>query len=1478
MPKRTPSTKRAPMRSRKSTNLLSPGLVAMPGASGDYSLKISGTLHDATIGYPLQGLTVQVYFLEPHTPADTTPQAETLLGSGLSSQGGLYQIAWLVSPVVTQRICLLANCPDSLFVVKVFQAQGGVPLEASQPTPASGNSVVVNLSIPLPQQKLAASNWKDMGDRLKNTGLTRLSDLVKQLAFLPTSQSLFGDWATAMRMSAVAQLETAFLDPQGTLGKIAPVPSWQQLKVPNGLESYKKSLGNSATQSGVQHAFTELSQKVMRFAGISTVDWIIAPGQFTKSPASAITANQSNYFGTSPRTNPNRIDFFPELGYRDYLRTQWTSMITLVVYIQGQRATQAQAEQQLRNRFHQDFNTQDNLEHVANEILIPILTEILKAPTGSTFGFGIPAAQIPARGGATARQYLDILIGLSKLSPQELTLRYRTNFARPDTVMSSAIWENIFTLQAFFRDSFQSVVDPAHPNPDVFAQPIIPDKMQGRAPFFLEYGEWLLLLDAIPFENYFQIRQVFELGLSSDFRQELQNLANTPGQDQTRYQFYASLLPINDNLVKAYQHLDQSEYQAALTVLGQLPSAINSLLSSPVVSQVNVPGGFSSRAAMTVASLDDLQKLIATWHVESQDYTGQGAGFFQTWAQNNLNSAVCSLVYLGLLTIPVVSAQASLALGDYPTAVLELGRSAFFLTGKATMSATTAYRNFNDDWSGFRLYHAGNLPYTVDTEAKLPGYPSLADDDSVFWDVRQGQTAIDNFANSLLPAGIHPVEMLFFRLQMGGAMLEWADTLYRTDDASNISRARELYKGVYYLHGTIPPINPNWGAQQPPGTFFNGSLNPAQASQLARAELGFTQINAGLNFFGYADDMVPILRYSTLKAAADGFASEAKSAEQDFLNFMGQLESATIENMKNAAMLKRADLQAKIADQQVGIAQDQIAQAQILIAQVNQQIAAAQQQIADHDSFFGQFSDYVDGMGKTIKGMVDFGKGAASAADFVGVKGDMNAFLAVNQAAVPLEGIAAFGVVSYITLSSMADAQNQRQQQLTNLQRQNLPAAQLQSDIANRSLTIASLNKQIAAVDAQLATDLLAFAQERYLSIEFWSYMASTLRRILRQFLDLATRMGWLAQRALSYEQNNDIRVILMDYFPAKRQGAGGADLLQLDLAVLEARHLDGLREMIPVKYTISLARDFPLQFAQLRTTGQCVFQTMERPLQRAYPGTFAYRIIAVSPKLTQVAPSSPIRGLLSNSGISQISASDGSQNVSVRPVDALPVSEFNLGITDMQVWGLPGGTLMQFEGSGVETMWKLEFPPAANPSGLNGVADVLITMNLRAQFGLAAYQAQLLQLPHVVTKFVLVSGLKQQLSGLADLQGNPAKATIVFDLTAIGLPGQEQNRKVNNIVLLMVGGENAAIVKASVNATAPAQTIAATISNGAVFSNAPPVTDAQSTVQLSPLNVLAGATVDQTFSLLIDKNQNPGVDFSTVRDVLLGVDYTAAV
>jgi len=1169
------------------------------------------------------------------------------------------------------------------------------------------------------------------------------------------------------------------------------------------------------------------------------------------------------------------------MGYRDYLRTQWTSMIPLVVLVQ--HLTEAQAEQQLRNRFHQDFRVSSSKQLPANEILIPVLTEILTSPKGNTFGFGFAAASIPVRGAASARDYLNTLIALSKLSTAELTLRYRTDFTRPDSALSSAVWENIHTLQGFYRDSFQSVVDPAHTDPDVLNQPIIPELMQGRAPWFLEYDEWLQLQQPLPFENYVQIRAVFQMKISAENRTVLANFAASGNPFAARSKFWVNAIAIYDALQNAFAFYDQGEYQPALDAYNSQVAPLWTLLNDPIVSAENIAGDFAKRRAMKVTSLDELDQMLKIWQVGDLDITGiPGDPTIADYFDANIPRLVPALVYLNQFALPTFIAQASIALGNWADALRPLGRCAWFLVGKANTGENDkgAWRDWwqnkwEESWTDFPLYSAGNLPYTVNTRLPMTRYPSLTDDDSISFGAGIS-TPLDTLLDSLLTKGLHPVETLFYKLQMGDAMLGWADKLYRTDLAASISRARELYKGVYYLHGSTPPIDPAW---KPIWLGFSPAyVNPAKAAQLARGTLGFTQIEANLNFFGFADDMIPSLRYATLKPAADTFAAGAKSTERDFLAAMAAIETATVDNMKNSSMIRRANLQMQITQQQAGIAGDQVIQANALIGQVNFQIAQKQKEISDHDSLFGQMSDFFSGMASDVKGagsVLTFGQGAATALGVTDGGGAALGTAALGGGAITA-GFGAFAVFGSITLSSMAEAATLRDTQLHDLQNFNLAAANAQLDIANRNATIAGLQKQVAQNDADLAASLLAFADQRYLSIEFWSYMGALFKRLMRQYLDLAARTGWLAQQALAYEQQTPLSIIGFDYFPEQYQGAGGADQLQLDLANLEAVRLNGLHEMVPIKITYSLSRDFPFQFAQLRKTGGCLFQTSDAALQASFPGTYGYRVIAASPRLVTSGTGAPVRGLLTNSGVSQISAADGTLQLSIRPADGLPVTEFNISTSDNSLFGLPGTTLMQFEGGGIETTWQFELPFAANPGGLDSLADAMVTFNLRARFSPALYQTVTGVPLGPMNKMLMFSALRLKVKGLADLQRVPPIARLDFDLTAVGLPEIEKTRKLTNLFFVIVSSLGDSTIKAEAITAKPAKTIKVTLDSGVVFSNNPPLSDPLSTAPLSPLNVLAGIDVNQIFSLRIDKAANVGLDFSKVTDVILGVDYTA--
>jgi hypothetical protein len=249
---------------------------------------------------------------------------------------------------------------------------------------------------------------------------------------------------------------------------------------------------------------------------------------------------------------------------------------------------------------------------------------------------------------------------------------------------------------------------------------------------------------------------------------------------------------------------------------------------------------------------------------------------------------------------------------------------------------------------------------------------------------------------------------------------------------------------------------------------------------------------------------------------------------------------------------------------------------------------------------------------------------------------------------------------------------------------------------------------------------------------------------------------------------------------------------------------------------------------------------------------------------------------VLANSGVSQVSGPDGKLQQSIRPPDGLPITEFDISSGGMNVFGLPGATLMQFEGGGMETTWQIELPVAANPGGFAGLADALVTFDLRARFAPSALQSATGQ--PLAPKGKTIDVLRP--SPEAGRLGRPAGSR------AHRPPGVRPRRHraagdredAHRVQPLRGPGVRHRQVERQGQAgrREARQDHRGHRADGVAFSNSPPITDPLSTAPLSPLNALTGVDATQKFSLQIDKAANPGVDFSKVNDVVLGVDYTA--
>lgn len=1438
--------------------------------------RIAGALVHATTRSPLAGVGLVAVF----APGTSSGGPATVLGRARTDRGGRFVVKFEPGAEVERLVQVLATSDAAGYVLRIdldprapFET---APFNRRRPLP-------VPLPVALPEPAVVPG-WTEVASRAEEHGITRLSALARALGDDDGDESVFGDWSLAARLRLVAALETAFLDPDGALGRVAAVPSFRALRDPRARRAYLAKVGSAAPTA---RALSTFIGKTRAFAELSAIDWpidldVLRQGQ----TGNAITKYQAHFEdatssglpggGSGPIPLPKVTDL---ARYRNYLRNLYTGAPAKPGY--------AQSLGKLRDRFHQDFVTNDVAPKAANEILIPIVTTILKAPAGATYGFGLAASAIEARGNRTSRAYLDYLVGLSGLSRREFSLRYRLDCERPDTATSNRVQENVATLQGFFRDGIQGPLDPF---------PIVPTNLRGRAPFFLQYEEWLDRDAPFHAENFLPLRATVFVAADELTRQHVHEHATGPDPDDD-VAWFSLVLELEERLAEAHAAFDQGEYTIARRLYQEAEAlGVQALWKSPGGAPHLVAAALAGRLAAWRDLPTEDEMDLAAWldHIQvapvepTTDGVQSNWSEFKDWLQNAKGPLQLMVAHACAWAIPCWLGDVAVELGEFSAAMASYGRGTRFLVGRAKAddrAGSPSYGTLSGENGviGDFFLRDGPLAYTADAAPNGHyefGFVGAA------WSEKLASEVEDD---------IPPALLKLFRLRQGLAILEWADTLYRQADPSSVARARELYKAGLLLHKASTGLNPHWPTGDPTmavtevglggslTTFVPASENPARLSQKTRARLGLAQIATGLNFYGYAEDLVPALRYETLKEAADRLAAAARAAQQDLIAYTGQLEDGLIVGLQNASLLQKAILQGKIAAEQTAIAQYGVHLAQQQVAQVEKAIEDVNQKIDDADDLGTQFADFFSGMGKAIAGLVPVMGGVAGAAGGGAAGGGSAAlgeaatagtgFTYTSSAATAaaggglvLGGFALFVYAGYTSMAAMIEARNTLGHQRTFLRDQALPAAQEQVRVAQRGVTIAGLQGQIAAADAELALALLRFQSERFLSLEFWASLLTVARRALRRQLDLGARYAWLAERALAFEQNRPLDVVRLDYFSKRLQGVTGPDLLQSDLAELEVERLAGLRQQLPIKRTLSLAFDQPLAFLQLKQTGRCLFSTGTQWLRDAHPGTYAHRLRAVTVTVKSPASTVAPRGMLRNQGTSIVEAADGTPSMLLRPADALAVSEFQLR-DDMEVHGLPGATLMAFEGSGVETVWELELPLAAHPLGLDALADVQVTLDVRASFSEERHAADVGAPAVAAPQLVLFSARVHAGPGLAALQDpQVTPASITFDLGTIGLPGGA-GATIRNLAVLFAAARPLDCT-AAVTAGGPAIPVA--LLRGVAHSDAPPDFDGGT----SPLNAVAGRPALQPVVVSVDKAGQPGVDFTRVADVVLAIEY----
>ncbi|MDN3249779.1 MULTISPECIES: neuraminidase-like domain-containing protein [unclassified Streptomyces] len=303
------------------------------------------------------------------------------------------------------------------------------------------------------------------------------------------------------------------------------------------------------------------------------------------------------------------------------------------------------------------------------------------------------------------------------------------------------------------------------------------------------------------------------------------------------------------------------------------------------------------------------------------------------------------------------------------------------------------------------------------------------------------------------------------------------------------------------------------------------------------------------------------------------------------------------------------------------------------------------------------------------------------------------------------------------------------------LAQQDMAIGEQQVTLANDQVDIAKQEKLIAETRNTHAKDIVTFLANKFTNVDLYDWMGDVLEEVYDTLLQQATSIARLAENQLAFErQEPPPTFIQSDYWQAPEAGSASADLdgtaadrrgltgsarLLQDLSRLDHYAFTSDRRKLQLSKTFSLSMTAPTEFQRFRETGVLRFATPMRAFNEDFPGHYLRLIKNVRASVVALVP--PTHGIhaeLSTTGLSRVVIGpDVFQTVPIRrdpEVIALSAPVGSNEIVSLEAQSL--GMLLPFEGTGVDAVWELRMPKAANlPVDYRAIADVLFSVDFTA-------------------------------------------------------------------------------------------------------------------------------------------------------------------
>ncbi|MEV5539729.1 hypothetical protein AB0L13_23000 [Saccharopolyspora shandongensis] len=635
------------------------------------------------------------------------------------------------------------------------------------------------------------------------------------------------------------------------------------------------------------------------------------------------------------------------------------------------------------------------------------------------------------------------------------------------------------------------------------------------------------------------------------------------------------------------------------------------------------------------------------------------------------------------------------------------------------------------------------------------------------------------------------------------------------------------------------------------------------------------QLDSGLNWLGFPDDVVPIHPWRYLQTVAQYFANQAIQAERAYVNFASTAEKGELERLQLQQAADAQDAAAQVEQRRVDLASEQQHAAVLGAELAAERITSAEDakqdyaQTSQRQAYMDEILAFTNAGDRDVKLSQDW-------ADALGIQLSKVKF---GSTEFTLDTYKGYYLAQLLTRNR---SQLTRDFELRNMDRKidELKAAagvaEAEAKAAARMTEVAIAQRDLADLRAEQAHAQLEFFDDEEFTPELWANLAQAQRELSRRYLDWAIGAAFLMERAYEFQYDRPVRRIRFDYERSELHGLLAGDFLLADINEFTYERLLETAKPIPVKVAISLADRFPYQFYQhFQKTGRIDVQSTLDDLDRRHPGSFVRSLRRVEVVVEGLVGPEGLSGTLTNTGVSADRGRDGRSRLRVQKPETMLLSRFEPR-GDAFAFTVDGEQVLgAFEYCGAASGWILDFPPENNDIDYQAITNVHLVLYFEAFYSQEVAR---------VVRAELAAGESNQHSfgtGLAfdfpdEFFALGEAGAVEFTLDAGRFPLDQLDPRVTDLHLALVTekGTDPGGLVVRLEQLDEAVTVDQTTDADGLISTSPEGGPA------APLDVLRGKPLTGRWRLAIDHDANQarfdaGFRWDAIRNVMLFAEYT---